>query len=162
MPKKFRNYVIKGQEHVDRKTGKTIPSPGAWRSVEDLLPETPTDDTACMYYVRLKNSEKIIMLAYTGNGEWTDTEGKEYKGVETWLEYMPKIHPIVKKEFFLNEEFLKMIVSDYMEKNEGVTVNSKNVRFKVGRKVVGYGMDEHEELVFIGCDVVVMGEEDCK
>lgn len=27
MPKKFKNYVIKGQEHVDRKTGKTIPSP---------------------------------------------------------------------------------------------------------------------------------------
>lgn len=162
MPKKFRNYVIKGQEHVDRKTGKTIPSPSAWRSVKDVLPEAPTDDTACLYYVKLENSEKIIMLAYTGNGEWTDTEGKEYKGVETWLEYMPKEHPIVKKEFFLNEEFLKMIVSDYMEKNEGVTVNSKNVRFKVGRKVVGYGMDEHEELVFIGCDVVVMGEEDCK
>lgn len=51
MPKKFRNYVIKGQEHVDRKTGKTIPSPSVWRSVKDVLPETPTDDTACLYYV---------------------------------------------------------------------------------------------------------------
>ena len=29
MPKKFRNYVIKGQEHVDRKAGNTIPSPSA-------------------------------------------------------------------------------------------------------------------------------------
>ena len=150
MPREFKNYVIKGQEHVDRKTGKTIPSPSAWRSAKDVLPEEPTNDTACMYYVRLKNSEKIIMLAYTGNGEWTDTEGKEYKGVETWL------------EFFLNEEFLKMIVSDYMEKNEGVTVDQKNVHFKIGRRSVGYGMSEHEELVFIGCDVVAMGEEDCK
>lgn len=162
MPKKFKNYVIKGQEHVNHKTGKTIPSPSAWRSAKDVLPEEPTNDTACMYYVRLKSSEKIIMLAYVGNGEWTDTEGKEYKGVETWLEYMPKTHPIVKKEFFLNEEFLAMIVSDYMENNEGVTVDPKNVRFKVGRKFVGYGMDEHEELVFIGCDVVAMGEENCK
>lgn len=48
-----------------------------------MLPEAPTDDTACLYYVKLKNSERIIMLAYTGNGEWTDTEGKEYKGIET-------------------------------------------------------------------------------
>ena len=55
MPKKFKNYVIKGQEHVDRKTGKTIPSPSAWRSVEDVLPETPVDDTACLYYVKLEN-----------------------------------------------------------------------------------------------------------
>lgn len=116
MPKKIRNYVIKGQEHVDRKTGKTIPSPSVWRSVKDVLPETPTDDTACLYYVKLKNSEKIIMLAYTGNGEWTDTEGKEYKGVETWLEYMPKEHPIVERKTFLNEDILKAIVSDYMEK----------------------------------------------
>lgn len=160
MPREFKNYVIKGQEHVDRKTGKTIPSPSVWRSVKDVLPETPVDDTACLYYVKLENSEKIIMLAYTGNGEWTDTEGKEYKGVEAWLEYMPKEHPIVKKEFFLNEEFLKMIVSDYMENNEGVTVDPKNVHFKVGRRSAGYGMSEHEELVFIGCDVVAMGEED--
>ena len=159
MPKKFRNYVIKGQEHVDRKTGKTIPSPSAWRSVKDALPETLTDDTACLYYVKLKNSEKIIMLAYAGNGEWTDTEGKEYKGVETWLEYMPKEHPIVERKTFLNEDILKAIVSDYMEKAEGVTVNTNNVFFKVGRKSVGYGMNEHEELVFIGCDVIAIGEE---
>lgn len=59
---------------------------------------------------------KIIMLAYAGNGEWTDTEGKEYKGVETWLEYMPKEHPIVERKTFLNEDILKAIVSDYMEK----------------------------------------------
>lgn len=158
MPKKFKNYVIKGQEHVDRKTGKTIPSPSAWRSVEDVLPETPVDDTACLYYVKLENSEKIIMLAYAGNGEWTDTEGKEYKGVETWLEYMPKEHPIVERKTFLNEDILKAIVSDYMEKTEGVTVNTNNVFFKVGRKSVGYGMSEHEELVFIGCDVIAIGE----
>lgn len=62
MPKKFRNYVIKGQEHVDRKTGKTIPSPSVWRSVKDVLPETPTDDTACLYYVKLKDSEKSSCL----------------------------------------------------------------------------------------------------
>ena len=158
MPKKFRNYVIKGQEHVDRKTGKTIPSPSVWRSVKDVLPETPTDDTACLYYVKLKDSEKIIMLAYTGNGEWTDTEGKEYKGIETWLEYMPKEHPIVERKTFLNEDILKAIVSDYMEKSEGVTVNTNNIFFKVGRKSVGYGMSEHEELVFIGCDVIAIGE----
>ena len=48
MPKKFRNYVIKGQEHVDRKTGKTIPSPSAWRLVNDSLPEPPIGDTACL------------------------------------------------------------------------------------------------------------------
>ena len=113
MPKKFRNYVIKGQEHVDRKAGKTIPSTSAWRSVRDMLPEAPTDDTACLYYVKLKNSERIIMLAYTGNGEWTDTEGKEYKGIETWLEYMPKEHQIVERKAFLNEDILKAIVSDY-------------------------------------------------
>ena len=58
MPKKFRNYVIKGQEHVDRKTGKTIPSPSVWRSVKDTLPVTPVDDTGCLYYVKLENSEK--------------------------------------------------------------------------------------------------------
>lgn len=159
MPRKFENYLIKGQEHVNRKTGKTIPSPSAWRSAKDVLPEEPTNDTACMYYVRLKSSEKIIMLAYVGNGEWTDTEGKEYKSVETWLEYMPKEHPIVKKEFFLNEDILKAIVSDYVEKAEGVTVNTNNVFFKVGRKSVGYGMSEHEELVFIGCDVIAMEEK---
>jgi hypothetical protein len=159
MPKKFRNYVIKGQEHVDRKAGNTIPSPSAWRSVRYMLPEAPTDDTACLYYVKLKNSERIIMLAYTGNGEWTDTEGKEYKGIETWLEYMPKEHPIVERKIFLNEDILKAIVSDYMEKAEGVTVNTNNVFFKVGRKSVGYGMSEHEELVFIGCDVIAMEEK---
>lgn len=159
MTKKFKNYVIKGQEHVDRKTGKTIPSPSAWRSAKDILPEEPTNDTACMYYVRLENSEKIIMLAYIGNGEWTDIEGKEYKGVETWLEYMPKEHPIVERKTFLNEDILKAIVSDYMEKAEGVTVNTNNVFFKVGRKSVGYGMNEHEELVFIGCDVIAMEEK---
>ena len=70
MQRKFKNYVIKGQEHVDRKTGKTIPSPSVWRSVKDTLPETPVDDTACLYYVKLENSEKIIMLAYAGNGEY--------------------------------------------------------------------------------------------
>lgn len=159
MQRKFKNYVIKGQEHVDRKTGKNIPSPSAWRSVKDVLPEAPTDDTACLYYVKLENSEKIIMLAYTGNGEWTDTEGKEYKGVETWLEYMPKEHPIVERKTFLNEDILKAIVSDYMEKTEGVTVNTNNVFFKVGRKSVCYGMSEHEELVFIGCDVIAMEEK---
>lgn len=159
MPKKFRNYVIKGQEHVDRKAGNTIPSPSAWRSVRYMLPEAPTDDTACLYYVKLKNSERIIMLAYTGNGEWTDTEGKEYKGIETWLEYMPKEHQIVERKAFLNEDILKAIVSDYMEKAEGVTVNTNNVFFKVGRKSVGYGMSEHEELVFIGCDVIAMEEK---
>ena len=116
-----------------------------------MLPEAPTDDTACLYYVKLKNSERIIMLAYTGNGEWTDTEGKEYKGIETWLEYMPKEHPIVERKTFLNEDILKAIVSDYMEKAEGVTVNTNNVS-------VGYGMSEHEELVFIGCDVIAIGE----
>ena len=158
MPKKFRNYVIKGQEHVDRKAGKTIPSTSAWRSVRDMLPEAPTDDTACLYYVKLKNSERIIMLAYTGNGEWTDTEGKEYKGIETWLEYMPKDHPIVERKTFLNEDILKAIVSDYMEKTEGVTVTTNNVFFKVGRRSVGYGISEHEELVFIGCDVIAIGE----
>ena len=99
------------------------------------------------------------MLAYTGNGEWADTVGKEYKGVETWLEYMPKEHPIVERKTFLNEDILKAIVSDYMEKAEGVTVNSNNVFFKVGRKSVGYGMSEHEELVFIGCDVIAMEEK---
>ena len=159
MQRKCKNYVIKGQEHVDRKTGKKIPSPSAWRSVKDVLPEAPTDDTACLYYVKLENSEKIIMLAYTGNGEWTDTEGKEYKGVETWLEYMPKEHPIVERKTFLNEDILKAIVSDYMEKTEGVTVNTNNVFFKVGRKSVCYGMSEHEELVFIGCDVIAMEEK---
>ena len=158
MQRKFKNYVIKGQEHVDRKTGKTIPSPSVWRSVKDTLPETPVDDTACLYYVKLENSEKIIMLAYAGNGEWTDTEGKEYKGVETWLEYMPKEHPIVEIKTFLNEDILKAIVSDYMEKAEGVTVNTNNIFFKVGRKSVGYGMSEHEELVFIGCDVIAIGD----
>ena len=50
------------------------------------------------------------------------------------------------------------IVSDYMEKAEGVTVNTNNIFFKVGRKSVGYGMSEHEELVFIGCDVIAIGE----
>ena len=135
MPKKFRNYVIKGQEHVDRKAGKTIPSTSAWRSVRDMLPEAPT-----------------------GNGEWTDTEGKEYKGIETWLEYMPKEHQIVERKAFLNEDILKAIVSDYMEKTEGVTVNTNNVFFKVGRRSVGYGISEHEELVFIGCDVIAIGE----
>lgn len=46
-----------------------------------------------------------------------------------------------------------------MEKTEGVTVNTNNVFFKVGRKSVGYGMSEHEELVFIGCDVIAMEEK---
>lgn len=45
MPKKIRNYVIKGQEHVDRKTGKTIPSPSAWRSVEDVVVKEAIKET---------------------------------------------------------------------------------------------------------------------
>lgn len=159
MSRKFKNYVIKGQEHVDRKTGKTIPSPSVWRSVNDSLPEPPINDTACLYYVKLENSEKIIMLAYTGNGKWANTEGKEYKGVEAWLEYMPKENPIVEKKFFLNEEFLAMLVSDYMQKSEGITVDSKNIYFKVGRRNVGCGINEHEELMFVGCDVVAIEEE---
>lgn len=64
MSRKFKHYVIRGHEYVERKTGKTIPSPSVWRSVNDLLPEAPIDDTACLYYVKLENSEKIIMLAY--------------------------------------------------------------------------------------------------
>lgn len=159
MSRKFKNYVIKGQEYIDRKTGKTIPSPSVWHSVNDSLPEPPINDIACLYYVKIENSEKIIMLAYTGNGEWSDTEGKEYKGVEVWLEYMPKENPIVEKKFFLNEEFLKMIVSDYMQKSEGITVDSKNIHFKVGRRTVGCGINEHEESLFIGCDVVAIEEE---
>lgn len=162
MPKEFKNYLIKRMEHVDRKTGKTIPSPSAWKSVNDVLPENPTDDTAYLYHVKLESSEKIIILAYAGNGEWTDTEGKEYKGVEKWLEYMPEEHPIVAKEAFLNEDILKAIICDYMDKAEGVTVNPNNIYFKVGRKSVGYGMNEHEELVFIGCDVVAFREENWK
>ena len=83
-----------------------------------MLPEAPTDDTACLYYVKLKNSERIIMLAYTGNGEWTDTEGKEYKGIETWLEYMPKEHQIGERKAFLNEDILKAIVRSFISRNE--------------------------------------------
>lgn len=159
MSRKFKHYVIRGHEYVERKTGKTIPSPSVWRSVNDSLPEAPIDDTACLYYVKLENSEKIIMLAYIGNGKWADEQGKEYKGVVTWLEFMPRENPIVKKEIFLNEEFLKMVVSDYMDKNEGIKVYTKNIHFKVGRRSVGYGTDEHEELMFIGCDVIAMGEK---
>ena len=59
-------------------------------------------------------------------------------------------------KYFLDS--LKAIVSDYMEKTEGVTVNTNNVFFKVGRRSVGYGISEHEELVFIGCDVIAIGE----
>jgi hypothetical protein len=71
---------------------------------------------------------------------------------------MPKEHQIVERKAFLNEDILKAIVSDYMEKTEGVTVNTNNVFFKVGRRSVGYGISEHEELVFIGCDVIAIGE----
>ena len=83
---------------------------------------------------------------------------KDWKEVTKGIYVNPIEHPIVERKTFLNEDILKAIVSDYMEKAEGVTVNTNNVFFKVGRKSVGYGMSEHEELVFIGCDVIAIGE----
>lgn len=60
MPKKFRNYVIKGQEHVDRKTGKTIPSPSVWRSVKDTLPEIAHVKYFADNKYRMSLTDKVI------------------------------------------------------------------------------------------------------
>lgn len=56
----------------------------------------------------------------------------------------------------LSEDNLKSLIAEYLKEHENITVNSKDIKFKIGQRCCGFGAGEHIEKVFEGCDVNVM------
>lgn len=54
----------------------------------------------------------------------------------------------------LSENDIAEIISEFL-KSKGYAIQPEQVRFDVGRGLVGYGMDEHEEIYFKGAHVNV-------
>ena len=50
-------------------------------------------------------------------------------------------------EFHLSEGDVKEIIADYLKK-EGYSVEAGDIMLRVGRRSVGYGLMEHDEVCF--------------
>jgi hypothetical protein len=56
----------------------------------------------------------------------------------------------------LSPEELKNIIAEYVSKETGRKIENDNINFLVVHDCVGYGMNEHYETIFKGCEI------DCK